>query len=64
LRKTAGAVEKAALDWNSQGVRRCCPPKKTERKKPEKQAVKRLAANSTRWRSFTDVLCSSRSCRN
>jgi hypothetical protein len=38
LRKPAGAVGKSALDWNPQGARRCGRPRKTWRKKPEKQA--------------------------
>jgi hypothetical protein len=52
------------LDWNPQGGRR----RKTWKKTVEEEAavmgktwkeVKRLANNHTRWRGFTDALCSS-----
>jgi len=32
LRKEAGAIEKIALDWNTQGYRRRCRPKRTWRR--------------------------------
>jgi hypothetical protein len=72
LRKPTEAVEKIALDWNPQGARRCSRPRKTWRKTVEEEAreagktwneVKWLTANRTRWRSFTDALCSRRSYR-
>jgi hypothetical protein len=70
LRKTEGAIERAALDWNPQGARRRGHPRKTWKKMAEEEAeaavigktwkeVKRLANNRTRWRCFTDALCSS-----
>jgi hypothetical protein len=37
LKKPTGAVEKTALDWNTQGAHRCGRPRKTWRK-PEMQA--------------------------
>jgi hypothetical protein len=74
LRKPTGAVEETALDWKSQGARRCGLPRKIWRKTVEEEAareagetwneVKRVATNRTRWRSFTDALCSRRSYRN
>jgi hypothetical protein len=73
LRKPDGAIEKAALEWNPQGVRKRGRPKKTWRRTIEDEAmemgktwgeVKRLANNRTRWKSFTDALCSSGSNRN
>jgi hypothetical protein len=68
LRKTEGAVERAALDWNPQGARRRGRPGKSWKKAVEEEAaemgktwkeVKRLANNRGRWRGFTDALCSS-----
>jgi hypothetical protein len=68
LRKTEGAIERAALDWNPQGARRRGRRRKTWKKTVEEEAavlgktwkeVKRLAKNRTRWRGFTDALCSS-----
>jgi hypothetical protein len=68
LRKTEGAIERAALDWNPQGARRRGRPRKTWKKTVEEEAaemgktwkeVKRLADNRTRWRGFTDALCCS-----
>jgi hypothetical protein len=56
------------LDWNPQGARRRGRPRKTWKKTVEEEAavmgktwkeVKRLANNRTRWRCFTDALCSS-----
>jgi hypothetical protein len=63
LRKTEGAIE-----WSPQGTWRRGRPRKTWKKTVEEEAaemeitwkeVKRLANNRTRWRGFTDVLCSS-----
>jgi hypothetical protein len=68
LRKTEGATERAALDWNQQGARRRGRPRKTWKKTVEEEAavmgktwkeVNRSANNRTRWRGFTDALCSS-----
>jgi hypothetical protein len=68
LRKTEGATERAALDWNPQGAHRRSRPRITWKKTVEEAAavmgktwkeVKRLANNRTRWRCFTDALCSS-----
>jgi hypothetical protein len=73
LRKPDGAIEKDALEWNPQGVRKRGRQKKTWRKTIEEEAmevgktwgeVKRLANNRTRRRSFTDALCPSGSNRN
>jgi hypothetical protein len=73
LQKPDGAIEKAALKWNPQGVRKRGRPKKTWRKTIEEEAmevgktwgeVKEAGYNRTRWRSFTDALCSSGSNRN
>jgi hypothetical protein len=67
-RKTEGAIERAALDWNPQGARRRGRPRKTWKKTVEEESaemgktwkeVKRSAKNRTRWRCFTDALCSS-----
>jgi hypothetical protein len=58
----------AALDWNPQSAQRRGRPRKTWKKTVEEEAavmgkiwkeVKRLANNRTRWRCFTDDLCSS-----
>jgi hypothetical protein len=67
LRKTEGAIERAALDWNPQGARRRGRQRKTWKTVEEEAAemgktwkeVKRLANNRTRWRGFTDALRSS-----
>jgi hypothetical protein len=68
LRKTEGATDRAALDWNPQGSRRRGRPRKTWKKTVEEEAaemgktwkeVKRPANNRTRCRGFTDALCSS-----
>jgi hypothetical protein len=67
LRKTEGDIERAALDWNPQDARRRGRPRKTWKNTVEEAAVlgktwkevKRLANNRTRWRCFTDALCSS-----
>jgi hypothetical protein len=69
LRKTAGAIEKDALDWNPQGARRRGRPRKTWRRTIEKEITeigktwredKALANQRKRWRSFTGALCSIR----
>jgi hypothetical protein len=68
LSKIEGAIDRAALDWNLQGARRRGRPRKTWKRTVEEEAaemgktwkeVKRLANNRTRWRCFTDALCSS-----
>jgi hypothetical protein len=68
LRKTEGAIERAALEWNPQGARRRDRPRKTWKKTVEEEAVvmgkpwkevKRLANNRTRWGGFIVALCSS-----
>jgi hypothetical protein len=73
LMKPTGATEETAMGWNPQGASRHGHPRKTCRKIVEEEAreagktwneVKRLAINRTRWRSFTDALCSRRSYRN
>jgi hypothetical protein len=73
LRKLTGTVAKTALDWNPQVARTCGRHRNTWRKTVEEEAreagktwkeVKRLTANRTRWRSFTDAICSRRSYRN
>jgi hypothetical protein len=62
LRKSAGAIEKAALDWNPQGATRRERPRKTWRRTIEEEItemgktwreVKALANQRRRWRSFT-----------
>jgi hypothetical protein len=67
-----GAIEKDALDWNPQGVRRRGRPKTWKRTIEEKAAgrgktwkeIKAMSAHRTKWRSFTEALCSARSERN
>jgi hypothetical protein len=39
LRKPDGAIEKAALEWNPQGVRKRGRPKKTWRRTSEEEAM-------------------------
>jgi hypothetical protein len=72
LRKTDSAIERAALNWNPHGAWRRGRPRKTWKVTVEEEAavmgkiwkeVKRLANNRTRWRCFTDALCSVRSDR-
>jgi hypothetical protein len=73
IRKPTGSIEKSVLDWNPQGARRRCRPKKTWKRTIEDEAmeagktwseVKRLAVDRTRWRRFTDALCSRGSSSN
>jgi hypothetical protein len=68
-----GAIEKDALDWNPQGVRRRGRLKKTWRRTIEEEAagrgktwkeIKAMSGHGTKWRSFTEALCSARSERN
>jgi hypothetical protein len=72
-KKTTRSIEKSVLDWNSQGARRHGRPKKTWKRTIEDEAmeagktwseVKKLAVDRTRWRRFTDALCSRGSNRN
>jgi hypothetical protein len=67
LWKNDGSIEKQALDWNPQGVRRRGRPKQTWKRTVVQKAenccktwskVKMLAKNRVRWRCFTDALCS------
>jgi hypothetical protein len=67
------AIENDALDWNPQGVRRRGRPKKTWKRTIEEEAagrgntlkeIKTMSAHRTKWRSFTEALCSARSERN
>jgi hypothetical protein len=67
LRKPTGSIEKSVLDWNPQMARRRGHPKKTWKRTIEDEAmeagktwseVKRMAVDRTRWRRFTDALCS------
>jgi len=73
LRKQHEAVEREALDWNSQGKRRRGRPRITWRRTVHSEAlekgkswsgVKRMARNRTRWRCFVDALCPLRDNRN
>jgi hypothetical protein len=73
LRKPTGSIEKSVLDWNTKGARRRGLPKKTWKRTIEDEAmkagktwseVKRLGVDRTRWRRFTDALCSRGSNRN
>jgi hypothetical protein len=68
-----GAIEKDALDWNPQGVRRRRRPKKIWKRTIEEEAagrgktwkeIKAMSAHRTKWKSFTEALCSARSERN
>jgi hypothetical protein len=72
IRKPTESIEKLVLDWNPQGTGRCGRPKKTWKMTIEDEAieagktwseVKRLAVDRTRWRRFTDALCSTGSNR-
>ena len=72
LCKEAGATEKKALDWNSQGYRRRCRPKRTWRRTIEDEIrgtgrswneVNGIAGDSNAWKLFMDALCSTRSKR-
>jgi hypothetical protein len=72
LRKEAGATEKTALDWNSQGYRRRGRPKRAWRRTIEDEIretgiswneVKRIAGERNVWKLFMDALCSTRSKR-
>jgi hypothetical protein len=72
LRKEAGAIEKTALDWNPQGYRRRCRPKRTWRRTIDDEIrstgrswneMKGIAEDSNAWRLFMDALCSTRSKR-
>ena len=64
LRKTEGAVEKEALDWNPQGARRRGRPRITWKRSIEKEIrrdnktwreVKAIATQRERWKSFTHM---------
>jgi hypothetical protein len=66
LRKGNEAIEREALDWNTQEKRRRDRPKQTWRRTVHNEAlekgkiwseVKRRARDRTRWRSFVDALC-------
>jgi hypothetical protein len=73
LLKEAGAIEKTALDWNSQGYRRRGRAKRTWQRTVEDEIrntgrswneVKGIAGDCNAWRHFMDALCSTRSKRN
>jgi hypothetical protein len=64
IRKDENAVERIALGWNRQGMRKSRRPKKTWRRSVREEAqgegktwreVKRLAANRSRWKSFVEA---------
>lgn len=67
IRRPAGDIARAALDWNPQGTRKRGRPKQTWKRtvvdearsaKKEWTEVKALAMNRVRWRLFVDALCS------
>jgi hypothetical protein len=67
IRKDENAVERIALDWNSQGTRKKGIPKKTWRRPVMEEAqkegrtwreVKRPAADRSHWKTFVAALCS------
>ena len=69
LRKPNDAIEKKALEWNPQGVRRRGRPRETWRRTLEKEAKERnktwgelkvLAGDRDGWRALLDALCSER----
>ena len=71
--KKGGAVEKQALDWNPQGVRRRGRPRITWKRSIKEEIrgenktwreVKAIATQRERWKSFTNALCSKRNDRN
>jgi hypothetical protein len=71
LRKEV-AIEKTALDWNPQGYRRRCRPKRTWRRTIEDEIrgtgrlwneVKGIAGDRNACKLFMDALCSTRSKR-
>ena len=73
LRKTEGAVEKQALDWNPQGARRRGRPRITWKRSIAEEIRgenktwrehKALATQRERWKSFRHALCSKRNDRN
>jgi hypothetical protein len=72
LCKETGAVQKNALDWNSQGYRRRDRPKRTWQRTTEDEIrgtgrswneVKGIAGDRKAWQLFMDALCSTRSNR-
>jgi len=72
LRKEEGAIEKIALDWNSQGYRRRSRLKRTWRRTIEDEIrnagrpwneVKGIGGDRNVWKLFMDALCSTRSKR-
>jgi len=71
-RKEVRAIEKTALDWNSQGYRRRGRPKRTWRRTVEDEIrgagrswneVKGIAGDRSAWKLFMNALCSTRSKR-
>ncbi|XP_050513376.1 uncharacterized protein LOC126889292 [Diabrotica virgifera virgifera] len=67
LRKDNSSIAKTALEWNPQGKRKRCRPAQTWRRYIMDEIrsqgkswneVKALAQNRTRWRVFTEALCS------
>jgi hypothetical protein len=72
LRKEVGAIEKTALEWNSQGYGRRGRPKRAWRRTIEDEIrgtgrswneVKGKAGDRNAWKIFMDALCSTRSKR-
>jgi len=72
LCKETGAIEKAALDRNTQGYRRRCRPKRMWQRTTEDEIrstrsswneVKGRAGDWNAWKLFMDVLCSTGSKR-
>jgi len=73
LRKEAEAIQKTALDWNLQGYRKICRPKRTWQRTIEDEIrntgrswseVKGIAGDRNAWKLFMDALCFTRSKRN
>ncbi|KAJ4434661.1 hypothetical protein ANN_23228 [Periplaneta americana] len=65
LRKPDGAIEKTAIDWNPQGVRKRGWPRKTWKRSIEEEVercgkswkeVKRMVGDRIRWRNFIAAL--------
>ena len=72
-KKTEGAVEKQALDWNPQGARRRGRPRITWKRSIEDEIRgenktwredKAIAIQRERWKNFTHALYSKKNDRN
>ena len=70
LRKPATNITRQSLEWNPQGSRKRCRPKKSWQRTVQKEfeniglsweAVKRTTQNRVQWKSVVEALCSGRS---